>query len=316
MRSAEQYGSGPFVEALCGHAGLSSRPELIRSNTNLIYDCGDSILRLTPNAFRPKEEVAAELNWLQFAGGHTDQVVQVIPGHDDALTSQFTSGGEEFTVTRLEKIDGKPIEQHQWQADHFEQVGALTGLLHRVGQLYAPAAEVDLKAWDEAPEMAFVEHLPDDGRELRRLSEAATAYMRAMERPAKTYGPIHYDIHAGNYLVTADGELRLLDFENSCRAHYVNDIAVALYYARLHKFSGDGDAFDDRFLVSFWKGYETQYAIPEGELHHIPWLLLNRGLIVYGYLMKLWPGEVTGEQAVYVERVEQSIERVRKRLGV
>lgn len=73
------------------------------------------------------------------------------------------------------------------------------------------------------------------------------------------------------YLLTEDGRMILLDFENSCRAHYINDIAVALYYARLHKFSNADKAFNDAHLAAFLKGYETEYAVPADELVHIPW---------------------------------------------
>ena len=122
-----------------------------------------------------------------------------------------------------------------------------------------------------------------------------------------SYGPIHYDIHSGNYLLTSDGRLILFDFENACRGHYINDIAVVLYYARLHKFSTQNTQFNRDFLDEFWKGYGTAYPIPTADFEHIPWLLLNRGLIVLGYLFKIWPGEKTTEQQQYISRVEQSI---------
>lgn len=72
-----RYGDGEFVAELGRSLGLSTSPRLIRSNTNLVYDCGDLILRLTPNSFRSAEEVERELHWLRFVASHTDDVVHL-----------------------------------------------------------------------------------------------------------------------------------------------------------------------------------------------------------------------------------------------
>ncbi len=309
------YADGPFVSELCSLLALSSPPTLVRSNTNLIYDCGDVFLRLTPNAFRPIEDVTRELRWLGYVGARMENVVRVV-GDDPTETTQFVFGEESFTVTRFERMVGRPVEKGEWGPDHFERLGALTGTLHRLAQDYSAPEALDLHEWDRVPEACLAQNLPDDVRELPALNLKAYEYMRDMPRNAESYGPIHYDLHAGNYLIAPDGRLMLFDFENSCRAHNINDIAVALYYARLSKFSGNGDDFDALFLESFWKGYEKEYTVPAAEVEAIPWLLLNRSLILYGYLHKIWLGEWTNEQQEYADRVERGIVRMRSELGV
>lgn len=261
------------------------------------------------------KDVKSELHWLHFVGRHTADVVQVI-GDSATCTSQFTFADESFTVTRFKKIEGRPIEKQEWNGNHFERLGILAGSLHRIAQAYIPPKGAGLSEWDRTPEANLAEHLPDDKRKLPRLNEAVSEYMAAMPRAVDRYGAIHYDIHSGNYLMTADGRMILLDFENSCRGHYINDVAVVLYYAQLSKFSGDQEDFNRSFLTSFWKGYEKEYAIPVDEICSIPWLLLYRGLIVYGYLQKIWPGELDSDQETFQKRVEQSIVSARMELGV
>jgi hypothetical protein len=78
MEKLRQYGEGPFLKHLCHALELKGRPKLIRYNTNLIYDCADFIVRLTPNAFRARDEVLRELHWMNFVGTHTKDVVQVL----------------------------------------------------------------------------------------------------------------------------------------------------------------------------------------------------------------------------------------------
>ncbi|MGB0582037.1 MAG: phosphotransferase enzyme family protein [Limisphaerales bacterium] len=173
-----KYDGGPFLDDLCRTLELVSSPKLIRSNTNLIYDCGDSILRLTPNSFRSEDEVRRELHWMAFVGGRTSDVVHLI----GEGTRQFVHRDESFTAAVLEKIEGKPVEKDQWNASHFEQLGRLTGMMHRIGQDYSPSTDVDLTHWNEIPEADLVKHLPDDDRELPHLSRLATEYLNAMPR--------------------------------------------------------------------------------------------------------------------------------------
>ena len=313
---AERYGGGAFVGQLCAALGLAAEPELIRHNTNLIYDCGDLIVRLTPNSVRSREEVAKELHWMSFVASRTRDVVQVL-GDDPTETRQFESGGEEFTITLLEKIEGEPVAQEQWGAGHFQRLGRLAGFLHRIAQEYRPRRGFDLTGWDEIPEASLARELPDDSRNLLKINDKVLNYMDSMARWPATYGPVHYDIHAGNYLMTPSGRMVLFDFENSCRGHYINDIAVALYYARIHKFSGGDRDFNRRFLAPFWVGYAEEYPVPEDEIEHIPWLLLNRSLIVYGYVLKIWPeGSRDAAEQEHVDRIERSVRHLREEVAV
>lgn len=311
MDKVKRYGGGLFLEKLCRALSLPGRPRLIRYNTNLIYDCGDQIVRLTPNTSRSKEEVERELHWMAYLGSHSDRMVKVL-GSSRTGTQQIEFEDEHFTATRLERIEGQPVREAQWNEAHFEQLGALAGFLHRLGQAYDPPSGFELSEWDESPEACLAHNLPEDERGLPAANQKVFEYMAAMPRPTAYYGPIHYDIHAGNYLFTPDGRMVLFDFENSCQGHYINDIAVVLYYARLSRFSATDDGFDERFLAAFWKGYAAEYTVPESEIGHLYWLLLNRGLIVYGYLLKIWPGERDAEQDRYIEVTLSDIERCRR----
>ena len=310
-----RYGNGPFLDHLSLSLDLPSPPRLIRWNTNLIYDCGESIIRLTPNAFRPRDDVLRELHWLRYVGRETRNVVRVL-SVPDAPPAQLEFADEHFTVTFLEKIDGTPVSEGQWGPPHFERLGALAGFMHRIGRKYDPPEECDLHHWDRIPEACLAHGLPDDDRNLPDLNRRVFDHMAAMPRREESYGPIHYDIHAGNYLITGKGRIVLFDFENSCRGHHINDIAVALYYAGLHQFSEGSEEFNESFLSSFWNGYENEHAVPHDETDDIPWLLLNRSLIVYGYLLKIWPGARTDEQEAHVQRVERSIVIARSQLEI
>ncbi|MEM8783424.1 MAG: phosphotransferase [Planctomycetota bacterium] len=311
----ERYGRGEFLESLRAQLGLDSAPTLIRHNTNLIYDGGTYVIRLTPNSFRAADEVARELAWLGFVSRQTPAVVRLLDSFSPN-PRQLEFHGEAFTVTVFEKVDGVPIPDEHWNEDHFQRLGALTGFLHRVSQRYVAPPGQELLAWDASPEASLSRNLPDDDRALPALVERTFEWLNRLPRAPETYGPIHYDIHQGNYLLAADGRIVLFDFENACLGHHLDDIAVAMFYARQHALSRNSANFDDTFLTAFWCGYKTQRPIPTQGLEQLPWFLLNRGLIVYAYLLKIWPSERNDAQRRYLELVEQGIAHERRVLGL
>ena len=116
-------------------------------------------------------------------------------------------------------------------------------------------------------------------------------------------------------MIKPDGRLILLDFESSCRGHYINDIAIVIYYATLHDLSQGDTQFNESFLTAFWRGYEAEHRVPEDELRHIPWLLLYRSLMVYSFVTQLWADEPDDEQQRHLDKVARSVEAARTLVG-
>ena len=295
-----------------------SKATLIRGNNNLIFDCGDLILRLTHSTIRSADEVAVELDWLQFLKTKALPVVQIIPSQQGKFFEVVEEARHYFTVVCFEKIEGTKITKDDWNPDHFEYLGNLAGQLHRVGQNYQKKAQLAYRDWDTIAEFHCYHHLPKDGRQLGELHDKLVEKIRSFPIHSNNYGLIHYDIHHGNYLLTKGPErLLLFDFEMTCQSWFVNDISALLYYACSLAGKEPLEQFEVRFMEHFWKGYEKEWTIDPIEKTWIPYFLLYRDLLVYGFVHQIWKEKVLEKGDLrFKSRVEQSIQRRRAALAL
>ncbi len=288
-----------------------STAKLIRANTNLIYDCGRYIIRLTPASVRTKLEIESELAWLIYLAQEEAPVVELISGNHPLVVEvdSLAYWGVVFT-----KIGGRKVEASDWTESHFEKLGQLTGQLHRLGQDYNCTTELHYQHWDEIPEFHNYPRLSQSITGGVELHHQVVTHLKTLEANANNYGLVHYDIHQGNYLLEESGTLMLFDFELCCRSWYIHDVAIVLYYAESHPQSSIIPNFQRYFLDHFWQGYQGEFLLPSQEERQlIPTFLLYRDLMVYAYLLEIWADKTLNEQQNrYKQRIEGSI-AVRRR---
>ncbi len=100
----------------------------------------------------------------------------------------------------------------------------------------------------------------------------------------------------------------MFDFEMTCQAWYIHDIASVLYYAHFIPSKTDRASFEAEFMHHFWIGYETEYQLPLAERERIPAYLLYRDLLVFGYLCKVWGDKALSETEIkYKQGILDSI---------
>lgn len=293
-------------ELFQGYGVDKDQAELIRANTNLIYDCGTFIIRLTPAPVRTKLQIESELAWLSYLREKGAPVVKLVSGHE-AIAVEV--GTRKFWGVVFDKIKGRKVEVQDWTGSHFERLGQLSGQMHRLGQEYQWADPYNYQHWNEIPEFHNYPKLAEAFPWGIELHERVVERIMTLSVSASNYGLIHYDIHHGNYLLKEDGKLEVFDFELCCQSWYVHDVATVLYYASTHPKSQTTANFQNYFLRNFWVGYQREFPIPsEEEQKFIPTFLLYRDLMVYGYLMDIWFGKsYTNQQQQYLKRMEQSI---------
>lgn len=284
----------------------TSRAKLIRSNTNLIYDCERTIIRLTPASIRSRLAVHSELSWLEFLDQQGVDVVKVISGVEPIT---LTIIGNTFWAVVFEKIAGRKLTKADWTPVHFKKLGRLTGQLHHLVRLYKWELPIHYPHWDEIPEFHYYPKLATTIHDGVSLYQKVVEEIRQLGQTSEQYGLVHYDIHQGNYLLREDGQLILFDFELACRSWYIHDVAIVVYYAEHHPEARKKSDFTTDFLRYFWAGYEPFYQLPEEDEKMIPLFLLYRDLMVYAYLLHIWEGKtLTKQQKTYKNRIETSIQ--------
>ena len=147
------------------------KAKLIRSNKNLIYDCGDKILRISPSNIRSKTEIEAEISWLIFLAENKLPVVNVIQPSSKNSFEVIGNQDNYNTVVCFNKIVGDRISKPYWNNKHFKRLGKLTGILHRVGKQYKQKEHLVYKEWNSIIEFESYKYLPQDKRELPQLHQ-------------------------------------------------------------------------------------------------------------------------------------------------
>lgn len=312
----KHYTADVFRE-LCHRYGITpANTELIKEDSNLIYDCGDSILRVSYSAIRSAADMEVELDWLDFLYRKKVSVVNIIPSVSDNQMERIGEIKDHFTAVLFKKIQGRTISKETWNNAHFQKLGHLAGLIHRTNREYVRKEHLKYIHWDEMVECGYATLLPDDERELRLLNQQLISEFRSYPRSAQHYGLIHNDLHLENYLLTGpDNSIVLFDFEVACQSWYLYEIATALYYACLVNRNRNNQDFEQLFLKNFLVGYRAEYDLPPIDFEVVLKFMLYRDLYLYGYVLALWQHRRPPPATLnYLKLIDESIAVRRRRL--
>ena len=124
----------------------------------------------------------------------------------------------------------------------------------------------------------FWEHKELTGTEKQLLIRARDKLRVALDaygKQADIFSLIHADLHSEN-IVYNDGELALIDFDDSGYGWHLYDIAAALIESRL---TADADAASTALL----NGYREYRKLAQQDVDMLPAFLLIRGMAIVGW---------------------------------
>ncbi|MEO0337871.1 MAG: phosphotransferase [Bacteroidota bacterium] len=308
-----QYYSEETLKAACSIYGLKAEAtQLIRDNSNLIFDAGPIILRLSHSAIRTYEDIEVELDFIEFVQQQGLPVVRIKPTLSGQLYHTIPASEGHFTTVAFDRIEGHRVTAEEWTPQHFELLGKVNAQFHKVSLNYQQKAHLKYKHWDEIIEHKVHPYLNELGQEFGDAYNQVIAKLSKLPKNDHNYGIIHYDIHHGNYLMIPGDTvpLKVFDFEMACLSWFVNDACTTIHYATKFPGQGDQDAYEQVLVEYFWKGYDTIFTIAEAEKATLPYWLLYRDLMVYGYVYKSWKGTPKMEEnALFLEKTERSVRR-------
>lgn len=125
---------------------------------------------------------------------------------------------------------------------NYYELGRMTAELHSFAANWAPSPDLQPLIWDRTMYYKGTSLVISDPRfralvsraDARRVEAVVRAaddeLARLASRPDRIY--LHGNIEMWNVLVSAPGELRLLDFEDVMFGHPVQDVVITLYYGR------------------------------------------------------------------------------------
>ncbi|APZ44501.1 hypothetical protein BW247_02460 [Acidihalobacter ferrooxydans] len=272
----------------------AARARLLNHSENTTYriDEGDRrcILRVHRVGYHTPQAIATELEWLAAIDRDTDiPIAMPIPGANGGFIQPFdTRQGVQRYAVLFEFLDGEePNESHDLPVS-FQQLGAITAQLHAHSREWPHDGRRLLRpVWDFEHTLganpiwgdyrhgtgvtpAIADHIGQGAARLRRRLER---YGAGPER----FGLIHADLRLANLLLTQDGRVGVIDFDDCGYGWFMYDLGSALSFIE-HKL------YVPELIEAWVRGYESVRALADADLDMLSSFVLLRRIVLLGWL--------------------------------
>lgn len=249
------------------------------------------ILRLTHSSHRSKQDVEAEIHWVNFLHDKTINVARALQSNEGNVVEEIEVEYGSFFISLFEKVPGRQLKKDDplFGPALYEVWGRTIGKMHRATKDYQPL-EHSREHWDEEDLLRFEAYLSEEqDDEIIRHGKALVNEIQALKKERDSYGLVHSDIHAGNFFYD-EGSIHVFDFDDSSYHYFVSDIAIPLYYTVWGGLQGEDREtraqFAEEFLYFFLKGYSKENKINPEWIKKMPLFLRLRDYILYTVLHK------------------------------
>lgn len=283
------------TDALTSWGGANEPPHLFLEGENAVFRAellahGDCAVRVHRANYHTADHLQSQVDWCRAL--HEDAVVntpRTIDTNDG--TSFIVATHPEIPEPRFVSVltwePGRPLtEEGATSAATFEVLGEMLGRIHVHGQRWPGRDRFVGIRWDAD---AFVGDdallgpfwdtalLDDDDRNvMSTFRDEARLALDELGAGPDRFGIVHGDLLPQN-LLTHDGELTLLDFDDCGHGWYVMEIATALMSASF------GPDYTNR-RDSLLQGYRRHLDISENELRLLPLLIALRTATYVGWV--------------------------------
>jgi amicoumacin kinase len=298
--------------------GLQSEVKKLGDFENYVFEVylgdGPVILRITHSSHRSKEEIFAELDWMNYLHNQRVNCPAVFKSiNNQIIEGQQAEDGSFFYACLFSKVPGNPvkIKSEEFNEQLFYAWGKEIGKLHAVTKDYQPIYEIPLRpTWEDEELLNIADYVPNEN-EIIKNTKLLINQLKALPKNKDNFGLIHSDIHSGNFFY--DGEsIHVFDFDDCSYHWYASDIAIPLYYSIFYGYKSAGkseqEQFSKKFLTPFIKGYEQHNSLPEGWKEQMPLFFMLRDITLYSVLHKKISPEDRDES------LNQMLETLRKRI--
>jgi Ser/Thr protein kinase RdoA (MazF antagonist) len=209
-------------------------------------DGAQYVLRITPNHYS-ENELSSEMQWLSAVQEEPGvRVPRPVAARDGRLLTRAAAPslvGARW-CSLFHWLDGAHAPEERMTVADFASLGAAASQLHRASARFAAPPAFERPRWDETrwfdplvhhTYQRIVLHVAgsfaqDSVARFEALAQRARARMCELRSAPHSFGLIHADFHAGNYLFH-DGSVGFIDFEDLGWGYFQYDIATALFGA-------------------------------------------------------------------------------------
>jgi amicoumacin kinase len=250
------------------------------------------ILRITHSTHRSKDEILAELDWMNFLHQQKVNCPEAFTSSNNQLIEDMPVGdGSFFYACLFSKVDGYPvkIKSDVFNNQLFHAWGKAIGQMHSVTKEYKPSKEIKLRpAWENEELLDIESYVPNE-KEVIKNTKLLIKELKSLPINKDNFGLIHSDIHSGNFFY--DGKcVHVFDFDDCSYHWFASDIAIPLYYSVLYGYHNSSEMereqFASNFLFYFIQGYEEHHSLPVAWKEQLPLFFMLRDINLYSVLHK------------------------------
>ncbi|MGM0846289.1 MAG: phosphotransferase enzyme family protein [Bacillota bacterium] len=244
------------------------------------------ILRLTHSSHRSKEEVEAELEWVNYLNAQGVNVSLVSHSREGNLVEEISAGETSFYVCLFDKAPGSSVgvQSDLFSLTIFKEWGKTIGKMNSATKGFT-AGSSRREHWHEDDLLKNMSnYLPKEDKEIIKEGQQLIEKLHVFSIGRDEYGLIHSDIHSGNFFYN-EGEIHVFDFDDCSYHWFASDIAIPLFYSVWAKMSGknleERSQFGEEFLTAFLTGYFQENFLDEEWIKRIPLFLRLRDIVLY-----------------------------------
>ncbi len=268
------------------------RVTFVRHGENTTYRVADGdgrryALRVHRPGYQTPEAIRSELAWMESLRCSGVRTPAPVPGRDgDPLQTAAAGTGCTRTAVLFEWLDGVPLSA-VGEVEPWTKLGELMARVHAQARVWRrpvwftrPAWDADALVGDEprwgAPDPGHVFDTGDRAA-LETCRREVRARLAAIGRGPDRFGLIHGDLGFENVLVSDDGSVAIIDFDDSGDGWYGHELAVALYP---HQGTGGFRERRDALVA----GYRRVGDLPEELIAELPTFLMVRRIQTLGWV--------------------------------
>jgi Ser/Thr protein kinase RdoA (MazF antagonist) len=204
-------------------------------------------LRVHRPGYRTPVQIESELQWVDAlrADGAVDTCVPVPAPGGEHVVSVAVDGFGERNVVLWEWLPGRePDPEGDAVLDGFRVLGAVSARMHAHARAWDPPAGFDRPAWDYDHTLGAEGYWgrwqdglgmgPAELELLGRLDATIRERLAAYGQGSDRFGLVHADIRLANLLVDDEGQVRVIDFDDSGFAWFMYDFATTVSFMEDH----------------------------------------------------------------------------------
>ncbi|MFD6443050.1 phosphotransferase enzyme family protein, partial [Peribacillus sp. NPDC060186] len=260
---------------------------------------------------RTKEQVLAELKWIEHLQNNGCDIPKIIPSTENKLVETVKGlDGTDFYSCLFEKAPGvrMQVTDENFNKYLFFEWGKTIGQLHNKTKSYKPGTEYRRLNWHEEELLNVKLYNFDVPEQVIHQQELIMKTLNVLPVHHENFGLIHSDIHHGNFHYH-EGKIHVFDFDDCSNHWFASDLAIPLYYLMWsleREGEKDLDGYATKFMREYIKGYETENILAHVDYETIPLFLKLRDLTLYNFFYKKYDMKNADSQ---LSKTVQKIER-------